>query len=187
VLAAIVALSGIGVAPILLLSVVGVAVVFLTRCIDSDEAFGFIEGRLLALIFAMLAVGAALDHSGAARLLVSWISPALTNLPPQLVVLAVYLIAMVLTEIVSNNAVGVIFTPVAIELGLSLGLDPRGLVVAVMFAASAAFSTPIGYQTNTLVYGPGGYRFTDYLKVGIPLNLILALTASVMIPLLWPL
>src|SRR5690606_772227 len=157
------------------------------RCIDADEAFSFIEGRLLALIFAMLAVGAALDHSGAAELLVSWVSPALRDLPPQFVVLAVYLLAMVMTEIISNNAVGVIFTPVAIELGHSLGLDPRGLVVAVMFAASAAFSTPIGYQTNMLVYGPGGYRFSDYLKVGIPLNLLLALTASMTIPALWPL
>jgi di/tricarboxylate transporter len=187
VLAGIVALSGLGVAPILVLSIVGVAIVLLTRCIDAEEAFSFIEGRLLALIFAMLAVGAALDHTGAARLLVSWVSPALANLPPQLVVLAIYLLAMFLTEIVSNNAVGVIFTPVAIELGNSLGLDPRGLVVAVMFAASAAFSTPIGYQTNMLVYGPGGYKFTDYLKVGIPMNLLLALTASFMIPILWPL
>jgi di/tricarboxylate transporter len=186
-LAGIVILSGLGVAPILLLSVVGVAIVLLTRCIDAEEAFSFIEGRLLALIFAMLTVGAALDHSGAARLLVSWVSPYLQHLPPQLVVLAIYLLAMILTEIVSNNAVGVIFTPVAIELGHSLGLDPRGLVVAVMFAASAAFSTPIGYQTNMLVYGPGGYKFTDYLKVGIPLNLLLALSASLVIPLIWPL
>ena len=187
VLAGIVILSGVGVAPILPLAVVGVAIVLLTRCIDADEAFSFIEGRLLALIFSMLAVGTALDHSGAARLLVEWISPSLTGLPPQLVILAVYLLAMLLTEIVSNNAVGVIFTPVAIELGHSLGLDPRGLVVAVMFAASAAFSTPIGYQTNMLVYGPGGYKFTDYLKVGIPLNLILAVSASLTIPLIWPL
>ncbi len=186
-LAGIVILSGLGVAPILSLSVVGVAVVLLTRCIDAEEAFSFIEGRLLALIFSMLAVGAALDQSGAARLLVGWVSPHLQHLPPQLVVLAIYLLAMLLTEIVSNNAVGVIFTPVAIELGNSLGLDPRGLVVAVMFAASAAFSTPIGYQTNMLVYGPGGYKFTDYLKVGIPLNLLLALSASFAIPLLWPL
>ncbi|MEZ5777960.1 MAG: SLC13 family permease [Paracoccaceae bacterium] len=187
VMAAIVILAGLGVAPILSLSVVGVAVVLLTRCIDADEAFSFIEGRLLAMIFAMLAVGAALDHSGAARLLVRWVSPVLTDLPPQIVILVVYLMATTLTEVVSNNAVGVVFTPVAIELGNSLGLDPRGLVVAVMFAASAAFSTPIGYQTNMLVYGPGGYRFTDYLKVGIPLNVTLAITASFIIPLLWPL
>jgi len=88
---------------------------------------------------------------------------------------------------VSNNAVGVIFTPIVIELGIALGLDPRGLVVAVMFAASAAFSTPIGYQTNMLVYGPGGYKFTDYMRVGIPMNILLGLTACVTIPLLWPL
>lgn len=187
VLAGIVILSGLGVAPILPLSIAGVAIVLLARCIDADEAFSFIEGRLLALIFAMLAVGAALDETGAARLLVGWIRPALADLPPQLVVLSVYLLAMLLTEIVSNNAVAVIFAPVAIELGASLGMEPRGLVVAVMFAASAAFSTPIGYQTNMLVYGPGGYRFTDYLRVGIPLNLLLALTASFMIPILWPL
>ncbi len=187
VLAGIVVLSGLGVAPILALAVVGVALVLLTRCIDADEAFSFVEGRLLALIFAMLAVGAALDESGAARLLVSWISPMLTDLPPALLIFIVYLMATTMTEMVSNNAVGVIFTPIAIELGRSLGLDPRGLVVAVMFAASAAFATPIGYQTNMLVYGPGGYRFTDYLKVGIPLNLTLAVTASLMIPILWPL
>ena len=186
VLAGIVILSGLGIAPILPLSIMGVAIVLLARCIDAEEAFSFIEGRLLALIFSMLAVGTALDHSGAARMLVGWISPSLEGLPPSLVIFCVYLLAMVLTEIVSNNAVGVIFTPVAIELGISLGLDPRALVVAVMFAASAAFSTPIGYQTNMLVYGPGGYRFTDYLKVGIPLNLTLAVTASIMIPLLWP-
>ena len=187
VLAGIVVLSGLGVAPILALSIVGVAVVLITRCIDAEEAFSFIEGRLLALIFSMLAVGAALDDTGAARLVVGWVSPWLSDLPPQMTILAVYLLAMLLTEIVSNNAVAVIFAPVAIELGTTLGYDPRGFVVAVMFAASAAFSTPIGYQTNMLVYGPGGYRFTDYLKVGIPLNLTLAVTASFLIPIFWPL
>jgi di/tricarboxylate transporter len=183
----IVALSGLGVAPILSLSIVAVAVILLTHCIDAEEAFSFIEGRLLALIFAMLAVGAALDESGAAKLLVSGVEPFLRDLPPQMVIFVVYFLAMGLTEIVSNNAVGVIFTPIVITLGSALGMDPRPLVVAVMFAASAAFSTPIGYQTNTLVYGPGGYRFTDYLRVGIPLNLTLAVVASLVIPLLWPL
>jgi di/tricarboxylate transporter len=171
----------------LLLAVIGVAVVLLARCIDADEAFTFVEGQLLALIFGMLAVGAALDHSGAARLLVGWVSPILQEMPPRMVIFTVYFMAMLLTEMVSNNAVGVIFTPVAIELGLALGIDPRAMVVAVMFAASAAFSTPIGYQTNMLVYGPGGYRFTDYLRVGIPLNITLAITASIVIPLIWPL
>ncbi|TDL75972.1 SLC13 family permease [Palleronia sediminis] len=186
-LAAVVVLAAFGVAPILGLAVMAVALILVSRCIDADEAFSFVEGRLLALIFAMLAVGAGLQASGAVALLAEWVAPLLADVPPVMVVLVIYLLASTLTEMVSNNAVGVILTPIAIELGLSLGLDPRPLVVAVMFAASAAFSTPIGYQTNMLVYGPGGYRFTDYLRVGIPLNLILGVTAALLIPLIWPL
>ncbi|EKE43942.1 TrkA [Oceaniovalibus guishaninsula JLT2003] len=185
-LAGVVILAALGVAPILGVAVVAVAVILLARCIDADEAFSFVEGRLLALIFAMLAVGAGLQESGAVALLVTWLEPFLTGLPPVAVILCIYLIASTLTEMVSNNAVGVILTPIAIELGLALGIDPRPLVVAVMFAASAAFSTPIGYQTNMLVFGPGGYKFTDYLRVGIPLNILLGLTASLVIPLIWP-
>ncbi len=181
-----VALAALGVAPILLCAVVAVAIILLTRCIDSDEALSFVDGRLLALIFGMLVVGVGLDQSGAARLLVSWVEPWLVGLPPVLVIFCVYALASTLTEVVSNNAVGVIFTPIVIELGVALGIDPRALVVAVMFAASAAFSTPIGYQTNMLVYGPGGYRFTDFMRVGIPLNIILGITASLTIPLIWP-
>ncbi|TYB84867.1 SLC13 family permease [Oceaniovalibus sp. ACAM 378] len=186
-LGAVVILAAFNVAPIFALAVLAVTVILLSRCIDADEAFSFIEGRLLALIFAMLAVGAAMQASGAVALLVGAIEPFLATLPPVVVILCVYLLASTLTELVSNNAVAVIFTPIAIELGHALGLDPRGLVVAVMFAASAAFSTPIGYQTNMLVYGPGGYKFTDYLKVGIPLNIILGLSACLFIPLIWPL
>ncbi|MCL7464974.1 SLC13 family permease [Phaeovulum sp. NW3] len=187
VLAAVVGLAALDLAPILVLAFLGVAVVLLTGCIDADEAFGFVEGRLLALIFAMLVVGAGLDASGAVRLIVEVISPALDELSPRLLVLVVFLMASVMTELVTNNAVGVILTPIAIGLATQLGVDPRGLVVAVMFGASASFSTPIGYQTNTLVYAPGGYRFTDFLRIGVPLNLIMAVTVSLVIPLLWPL
>jgi di/tricarboxylate transporter len=185
-LVGVVAFAALGVAPILVCAVIAVAIVLLTRCIDADEAFSFIDGRLLALIFSMLVVGLALDQSGAARLIVAQVEPLLMTLPPVLVIFCVYALASTLTELVSNNAVGVIFTPIAIELGVALGMDPRALVVAVMFAASAAFSTPIGYQTNMLVYGPGGYRFTDYLRVGIPLNITLGIVASLLIPLIWP-
>ncbi|MGR3464736.1 SLC13 family permease [Limimaricola sp.] len=187
VLVAIVGLSAIGLANIAVMSFIGVAVVLLTRCIDADEAFGFIDGRLLALIFGMLAVGAGLDHSGAVSLLVDWLTPTLMHLPNWALVLVVYLLASVLTEIVSNNAVAVILTPVAIGLAQALGVDPRPLVVAVMFGASAAFATPIGYQTNTLVYGPGGYKFVDFLKIGVPLNALTALTAALVIPMFFPL
>ena len=187
VLAGIVALSALGIAPIGTLGFIGVAIVLLTKCIDADEAFSAVDGRLLVLIFAMLVVGAGLDRSGALRHLVDGLAPVLVGLPDWAIVLCVYLLASTLTEIVSNNAVAVILAPVALGLGQTLGVDPRPLVVAVMFGASAAFATPIGYQTNTLVYGPGGYRFTDFLKIGVPLNLLTALVGSVTIPFFFPL
>lgn len=186
-LVGIVVLAALGVAPILMLSVLAVALVFVTRCIDADEAFSFVDGRLLALIFSMLAIGAALESSGAVELIVNLIAPYLGMLPPFLVVWAVYLLTSVLTELVSNNAVAVVVTPIAIGLAQAMGVDPRPLVVAVMVAASASFATPIGYQTNMLVYGPGGYKFTDFMRVGIPLNLTVGLLASVLIPFIWPL
>ncbi|MCB1333051.1 MAG: SLC13 family permease [Roseivivax sp.] len=186
-MAGIVILAALGVAPILALTVMAVAVVLLTGCIDADEAFSFVEGRLLALIFAMLAIGAALEASGAVKLIVDAIAPLVSVLPGFLVIWAIYLLTSLLTELVSNNAVAVVMTPIAIGLAQAVGYDPRPLVVAIMIAASCSFATPIGYQTNTLVYGPGGYRFTDFMKVGIPLNISIGLITSLMIPLLWPL
>ncbi|WP_375697769.1 SLC13 family permease [Pseudophaeobacter sp. TrK17] len=186
-LLSIVGLAALAVAPILLLSIVVVALVLITRCIDADEAFSFVDGRLLALIFSMLAIGAALESSGAVSLIAEAIAPALTGLPPFVLVWAIYLLTSVLTELVSNNAVAVVVTPIAVGLAQAIGVDPRPLVVAVMVAASASFATPIGYQTNMLVYGPGGYKFTDFLRVGIPLNLSIGLLASALIPYLWPL
>ncbi|GGE07720.1 Di-and tricarboxylate transporter [Gemmobacter megaterium] len=185
-LVGIVLLSAIEVAPIMVLAIIGVAIVLLTRCIDAEEAFEFVEGRLLALIFGMLAVGAGLEHSGAVRMIVETLAPWLVGLPAPLLILAVYVLASTLTEIVSNNAVALIVAPIAIGLASTLGIDPRPLLVTVMFASSAAFSTPIGYQTNTLVYGPGGYKFTDYLRIGLPLNIGLAIVVAVTVPLLWP-
>ncbi|QMU57209.1 MAG: SLC13 family permease [Boseongicola sp.] len=183
----IVLLAAFGVAPIFFLAILSVAVVLLTGCIDAEEAFDMIDGRLLALIFAMLGIGAALEATGAVALIVDGFAPYLGALPPWAIVWAIYLLTSVLTELVTNNAVAVVITPIAIGLATALGIDPRPLVVAVMVAASAAFSTPIGYQTNMLVYGPGGYKFTDFLKVGVPLNLSIGLLASLMIPMIWPL
>ena len=182
-----VTLAALGVAPIFLLSILAVSFVLITRCIDAEEAFSFVDGRLLALIFSMLAIGAALEASGAVALIVNAIAPALGNLPPFLIIWAIYLLTSVLTELVSNNAVAVVVTPITIGLATALGIDPRPLVVAVMVAASASFATPIGYQTNMLVYGPGGYKFTDFMRVGIPLSLSIGVLASAVIPILWPL
>ena len=132
-------------------------------------------------------MGAGLGASGAVSLIAETLAPALGALPPFLIVWAIYLLTSVLTELVSNNAVAVVVTPIAIGLAAALGIDPRPLVIAVMVAASASFATPIGYQTNMLVYGPGGYKFTDFIRAGLPLNLSLGLVVSAVIPLLWPL
>jgi di/tricarboxylate transporter len=187
VMAAVVGLAALDLAPILWLAFVGVSIVLATRCIDADEAFASVEGRLLALIFGMLGVGAGLEASGAVEMIVGWVAPHLHGMPPFLVILTIYALTSFLTEIVTNNAVAVILTPIAIGLALELGVDPRPLVVAVMFGASASFATPIGYQTNTLVYGPGGYRFSDFLRIGVPLNLVMMVAISMLIPLFFPL
>ena len=186
-LLSVVVLSAFDVAPIIALGLMAVALILVTRCVDAEEAFSFVDGRLIAMIFAMLAVGQGLDHSGAVALIVTAVAPYMVGLSPFLMILCVYFLGLILTEFLSNNAVAVIFTPIAIELAQSLGLDPRPFVVAVMFSASVAFATPVGYQTNMMVYGPGGYRFSDYMRVGIPLNIITGLVASALIPLIWPL
>jgi di/tricarboxylate transporter len=183
----IVVLSALGVAPILMLAIVGMAIVFVTRCIDTEEAFSFVDGRLLSLIFAMLGIGGALQHSGAVNMIVMTMAPVLKWMPGVFVIWALYLLTSVLTEMVSNNAVAVVITPIAIGLADALGYDARPFVVAIMVAASASFATPIGYQTNTLVFGPGGYRFTDFMKIGIPLNLSIGILVSAVIPWVFPL
>jgi di/tricarboxylate transporter len=183
----VVLLSSFDVAPIYALGFLAVAMILLTRCIDSDEALGFVDGRLMAMIFAMLAVGEGLDRSGAVALIVTAVKPWMEGLPPFAMILAIYLLGLILTEFLSNNAVAVIYTPIAIELATQLGADPRPFVVAVMFSATLAFATPIGYQTNMMVYGPGGYKFLDFTRIGLPLNIITWLLCSALIPLIWPL
>ncbi|MGV0820682.1 SLC13 family permease [Martelella sp. AMO21009] len=185
-LVGIVALAAFNVMPIGILALLGVAVILALRCIDSDEAWQTIDGSILVLIFAMLIVGSGLENSGAVELVVSMLRPWLENLSPVLMLLAVYFVGSILTETVTNNAVAVVYTPVVIALANQLGLDPRPFVVAVMFSASASFATPIGYQTNTLVYGAGNYRFSDFLKMGIPMNIIVGLTSVFAIGLFFP-
>ncbi|WP_422075287.1 SLC13 family permease [Tranquillimonas rosea] len=185
-LVGIVVLAALGVMPIGVLALVGVAAILVLRCIDNDEAWQSIDASILVLIFSMLIVGAGLEATGAVEMLVSMLSPWLNGLPPHVTLLAVYLLGSLLTETVTNNAVAVILTPIVISLAEQLGVDPRPFVVAVMFAASASFATPIGYQTNTLVYGAGNYLFRDFLKVGIPMNLIVGVTAVLTISVAFP-
>lgn len=185
-LAAVVVLAALDVAPILALAMVAAAVVLVTGCVDAEEAFNFVEARLMAMIFAMLAIGAALDHTGAVAMIVGAVRPFLEGMPPFVTLICVYFLGLVLTEVLSNNAVAVILAPIAIELATQLGHDPRAYVVAVMFSASVAFATPIGYQTHMMVYGPGGYKFSDFLRLGIPLDIVTGIAACLTIPLFFP-
>lgn len=183
----VVVLAAFNVAPIMALSFLAAAIILITGCVDPDEAFGFVEARLLAMIFAMLAIGEALDATGAVKLIVDAIAPFLAGLSPFWTLVAVYFLGLAMTEVLSNNAVAVLLTPIAIELAQQLDHDPRAYVVAVMFSASVAFATPIGYQTHMMVYGPGGYKFTDFMRMGIPLDIVTGIVACLTIPLFWPL
>ncbi len=183
---AVMALAAVEILPIVSLAVIAVAVVILTRCIDPDEAYRSIDWRILVLIFGMLAVSRAMDSTGAMAWIVDGVMAALGGLPPWVILACIYALTSLLTEMISNNAIAVLITPIVIGVAEQMGVDPRPFVVAVMFAASASFATPIGYQTNTLVYGAGGYRFADFLKVGVPMNILVGITAVLIIPIFWP-
>jgi di/tricarboxylate transporter len=187
VLAAVVILSALDLGPILTLGLIGVAVVLVTRCVDADEGVGALDGRLLLLIVSMLVIGTATDKSGALRIIVYALAPILAIASPLLALAILYALTSILTEVITNNAVAVLMTPIAAGIAGQLGLDPRPFVVAVMFAASASFATPIGYQTNTLVYNAGGYRFTDFIRIGLPMNIVVGIATVLAIPLFWPL
>jgi di/tricarboxylate transporter len=182
----VVGLATLGVMDIAGLAPIGAAVVLVSRCVEADEAFSSVDWRILILIIAMLAIGKALDNSGLVDNIVSAAAPMLEGAPPFAALVLIYLLSMALTEVISNNAVAVILTPLAITLAQTLGVDPRPFVVAVMFSATCAFMTPFGYQTNTLVYSVGGYKFSDYLRLGVPLNIITAAIVLPLIPLFWP-
>ena len=164
--------------PIEALAICGVAVVLLTRCVEPSDAWSSLDGNTLVLIFAMLAFGKGLENAGSIELIVAAIEPYLGASSPLVLILIVYALTSILTEVVTNNAIAVIMTPIAIGLAASAGVDARALIVAVMFGASASFATPIGYQTNTLVYGAANYRFADFLKIGVPMNIAVGIATS---------
>jgi di/tricarboxylate transporter len=186
-IAGVMLLAAFNVMPIEGLAMIGAALVVATGCIRSDEAYKAIEWPIIILIFGMIAVSIAMRESGLADLLASGLVGAGSGLSPWMMLVLVILITSVATEFISNNAVAVLFTPIVIGVAQQLGVDPRPFVVGVMFAASASFATPIGYQTNTLVYSAGNYRFTDFARLGIPMNLVVVAVASVLIPIFWPL
>jgi len=182
----VVTLAGLNVMPIAVLAVLGAVLVVATRCLNTEEAYGAVDWKVIFLIFGMLALGLALEKTRGAELVAHTMIRTLGSWGPVVLLSAVFLFASVLTELITNNAVAVLLTPIVLQLAGALEVNPRPFLIAVALGASASFTTPIGYQTNTLVYGAGGYLFRDFLKVGLPLNLIVWILASVLIPVFWP-
>ncbi len=172
--------------PTVLVALSCALLVLVTRCLDPHEAFQAVEWKVVFMICGMLGLGMAMDQSGLASNLATSVVNLVGNDSPHLMLGAFYLLAAVLTEMISNNAVAALLTPLALYVGDAMGVDARPFVIAVMFGSSASFSTPIGYQTNTFVYGAGGYKFGDFFRAGFPLALILWILASYLIPVFWP-
>lgn len=179
-------LAALDVMPIAGLALIGAVIVMLTRCVEPEDAFSAIDWRVLFLIFGMLGLSMGLEETGTVKLIVEEVVAMVGGIGPLAILAAVYILTSTLTEMISNNAVAVLIGPIVIALALELGFDPRPFVMAVMFAASASFATPIGYQTNTFVYSAGGYKFRDFLVVGLPLNVIFAIVAVIFIPIFFP-
>jgi len=183
---AVVVLATLGILPIAALALIAAVLCVLLRCLDPHEAYQAIEWRIIMLIFGMLSLGMALEKTGGASLAANAIVSLLEGAGPWVILSVLLLLASFLTEFLSNNAVAVLLTPVVISVADQLGVEARPFLMAVVLGASASFATPIGYQTNTLVYGVGGYKFSDFLRIGLPMNLIAWLLGSLLIPLIWP-
>jgi di/tricarboxylate transporter len=169
------------------MAIVGVALLLVTRCIRVDEAMRSLDTSVLLLLAAAIPLGIAVADTGLARVIVDVVVSVFHKAPPVVFLSAFYLLTSVLTAFLSNTAVAVLLFPIAMALAERLGMNHEALLMAICLGASASFATPIGYQTNTIVMGPGGYKFRDYLRIGLPLNILMWITASVAIPWIWPL
>lgn len=179
-------LSAFEIFPIAGLAFIGAVVVLFSGCVDTEDAYNSIDWRILFLIFGMLGLSLGMEKTGAMKMIVETVFSLVQNMSPAMILAIIYVLTSLLTEMMSNNAVAVLLAPIVIALSQQLGLDSRPFIMAVMFAASASFATPIGYQTNTFVYGAGGYKFIDFLKIGVPLNIIFAVLATIVLPIFFP-
>jgi len=183
---AVVTLTVLNIIPILAAALIGAVGMVVSRCLTIEEAYEAIDWKVIFLLGGILPLGLAMEQSGTAIWLVNTILSPFAGCGPIVVLALLYLITAVLTELMSNNAAAVIIAPIGLSIAASMDVDPRPFLVAITFAASTSFATPIGYQTNTMIHAPGGYRFIDYTRVGGPLNLIFWGLAVFLIPILWP-
>ncbi|MGK0176409.1 MAG: di/tricarboxylate transporter [Lentimonas sp.] len=187
---AIVALATFNLVPIVAAVALGAAILMLTGCVKPKDAYGSIEWSILMIIFGMLALGQAMNSTGASLLIAETMIGLIQSFTPEhlqnVIMLAfIYIITSTFTEFLSNNAAVALMIPIALGIAITLGVDPRPFVIGCCIAASASFATPIGYQTNTYVYGVGGYKFSDFTRVGLPLNIICFIITVSIVPILW--
>ena len=175
-----------GLADIMVCAVTGVFLMTVTRCLSLKDAYRSLESEVLLLIIATIALGLAMQKTGATKVYTDAFLSLFHGSGPHTILFGIILLSSICTHILSNNATAVLLLPIAISTAASLGVDPRPFIIGICFGASACFATPIGYQTNLLVYGPGRYRFSDFLKVGLPLNLIVIVMSVILIPIFWP-
>jgi di/tricarboxylate transporter len=187
IFAALVIAAASGAADIMVCALTAVFLLVLTGCLPFKEAYQALQANVLMLIAGTIALGLAMDKTGASRFYAQIFLDAVHGFSPPWVLGGFILLTSLATQILSNNATAVLLLPIAVATAQGLGVDPKPFIMGVVFGASACFATPIGYQTNLLVYGPGGYRFSDFLKLGAPLNLLVLVGATVLIPLFWPL
>ena len=183
---AVVALAAVGLAPIAACAFAGAVLLILMRVITADEAYRGLRPEVLMLIAGMVVLGIALDQTGLASSATDALIGRMEGMSPTLALIILYGVTLFATEILSNATVAVLFTPFAASLAEALGVSPRPFLVAIMIAASAAFATPFGYQTNAFVYQMGRYNYVDFLKVGLPLNLITWAAAVIAIQAYFP-
>ncbi|ELZ28848.1 sodium/sulfate symporter family transporter [Halosimplex carlsbadense 2-9-1] len=185
IVGAVVGAAAVGVLPIVVAALTGALLMVLTGCLKSTEVYDAVQWDVIFLLAGVIPLGIALENTGGADLIADLVVGSATFLPPLGVLALMYLVTALLTNIISNNASVVLMIPVAVEAARQLGVDTFSFILAVTFAASTAFMTPVGYQTNLFVYGPGGYRFSDYLRVGTPLQLIFAAVTTLGIYAFW--
>lgn len=183
-------LAALGIMPIVKSAMLGVVILLILKILTPQESYQSINWQVIILISALIPVGIVIQKTGTAEWIAGFITSATrsvsTEVQPQVLLALIYFITIFLTEISSNAATAIIMTPIALAVAQQMGFDPRAFVFAVAFAASASFITPVGYQTNLMVYGPGGYKFSDYIRVGFPLALIFWVMAIFILPILWP-
>ncbi len=186
VLLVVVVLTTLNIIAIMPAAIIGALGMVVTRCLTVDEAYNAIDWKIIFLLGGILPLGLALEQSGAALWIANNILEPVAGFGPMMLLAVLYIVTALLTEAMSNNAAAAILAPIAVTTAISLNIDPRPLLIAITFAASTSFATPIGYQTNTMVYSPGGYRFTDFTRIGGPLNFIFWAIAVLLIPFIWP-